>query len=412
MSLNPWSNSYTRFYDEVMWVARSGIAGEETATDGSLRFRPEDIVTRAEAAQFLYRFAGQPAFAPTHDDVFSDVSVAATEAGAEIAWLVDEELVADWMISDDTFAPTEGLPRALVASLLYGFAGEPKLDEPDEPVFVDVDPGSPFHDAVVWLEQSDIVDGWDTEFGTEFRPHQAMTRAGFAAVLYRLAGAGIWYGADGDNGPLLRHRNVTVLGTTSAALYDGPGSTHEVQSRVLNGTVLATTGNVSPDGWIEVVQGGENGWVQGYYVVGTDSPAIARVSASETNGHLGESHLCPLTWDASEQLLCQATADLERLNVAFEAQFGTALPISDSYRSYAGQLRATALFGFMAATPGTSMHGWGAAIDLSEAGLPGGFSGEAYQWLLDNATGYNWTLPAWARPGGSKPEPWHFQYTG
>ena len=42
--------------------------------------------------------------------------------------------------------------------------------------------------------------------------------------------------------------------------------------------------------------------------------------------------------------------------------------------------------------------------------LSGGPAG--YQWLKANGPLYGWTHPSWAEPGGSRPEPWHWEYTG
>lgn len=62
----------------------------------------------------------------------------------------------------------------------------------------------------------------------------------------------------------------------------------------------------------------------------------------------------------------------------------------------------------LGAVPGTSEHGWGEAIDIS--GLD--YGSPAYQWLMKNGKKYGWVNPEWAQAGGSKPEPWHFEYQG
>ena len=63
----------------------------------------------------------------------------------------------------------------------------------------------------------------------------------------------------------------------------------------------------------------------------------------------------------------------------------------------------------LAATPGTSEHRWGLAVDLCDGVQKG--SGSRFQWLRDNAPAYGWDNPDWARNGGSGPyEPWHWEY--
>lgn len=88
------------------------------------------------------------------------------------------------------------------------------------------------------------------------------------------------------------------------------------------------------------------------------------------------------------------------------AETGRRVGITDSYRTYAQQVDVKRRKPSLAATPGTSNHGWGTALDL----VVGGFGSETYQWLMNNAPRYGWNNPAWARRGGSKPEPWHWEY--
>jgi zinc D-Ala-D-Ala carboxypeptidase len=126
-----------------------------------------------------------------------------------------------------------------------------------------------------------------------------------------------------------------------------------------------------------------------------------------TNGQLADHSLCDL-WQSGEQLRPDAAVSLSALNEAFRARFGRDLCLVDSYRSLSSQYSVKASRGYLAATPGTSMHGWGLAIDLcsKETG-----STEVYKWLWDNAPAYGWENPPWAQRGGSgKYEPWHWEY--
>ena len=65
------------------------------------------------------------------------------------------------------------------------------------------------------------------------------------------------------------------------------------------------------------------------------------------------------------------------------------------------------------ATPGTSVHGWGLAIDIwgPDRRLLTCTS-PAFQWLQENGPRFGWTHPQWARCGHQGAEPWHWQYTG
>jgi hypothetical protein len=62
---------------------------------------------------------------------------------------------------------------------------------------------------------------------------------------------------------------------------------------------------------------------------------------------------------------------------------------------------------------GTSMHGWGKAADLSDAGGTVRFDSPGYRFLTSLAGRFGWNHPAWARPGGSVcPEAWHWEWVG
>ncbi len=62
----------------------------------------------------------------------------------------------------------------------------------------------------------------------------------------------------------------------------------------------------------------------------------------------------------------------------------------------------------LAAVPGTSNHGRGLAVDL--CGGAERFDGAAHRWLQANAGRFGWVHPAWARQGGRREEPWHWEY--
>jgi hypothetical protein len=131
----------------------------------------------------------------------------------------------------------------------------------------------------------------------------------------------------------------------------------------------------------------------------------ATVNAS--NGLIPESDLCVL-WDSAHMLRGDAAVALAELHAHFKVAFGRNLCISDSYRSLGDQRRVAALRGGLAATPGTSNHGWGLAVDLCSAESR---TSTVLTWLFDNAPLYGWENPPWAQRGGSGPyEPWHWEY--
>lgn len=131
---------------------------------------------------------------------------------------------------------------------------------------------------------------------------------------------------------------------------------------------------------------------------------------SYSNGQIPASALCELDFAPGQQLRCDAAEALEQLNGAFVAAFGSNLVITDSYRSYSQQVACRAQKGSLCATPGTSNHGSGTAVDLG--GNAYSFGTDQHDWMLAHAEEFGWTLPDWARASGSKPEPWHWEYVG
>ena len=107
-------------------------------------------------------------------------------------------------------------------------------------------------------------------------------------------------------------------------------------------------------------------------------------------------------------LRCDAAAGYAAMGEAYEAEFGTGLCLTDSYRSLASQVDAFSRKPALAAVPGTSNHGWALAVDLC-----GGINrsgSEQWRWMTANAGRFGFVQPDWAAPGGEKPEPWHWEY--
>ncbi len=133
-------------------------------------------------------------------------------------------------------------------------------------------------------------------------------------------------------------------------------------------------------------------------------------TAPYANGLFPDSALCPVWGAPGERLSPPAAAAFSAMSQAYAAQTGTPLCITDSYRSYAEQISVKVTRGRFAATPGTSRHGLGRAVDL--CGGVDDFGSAAHHWMRQNAPLYGWFHPAWAEAGGSLPEPWHWEYAG
>ena len=100
------------------------------------------------------------------------------------------------------------------------------------------------------------------------------------------------------------------------------------------------------------------------------------------------------------KLWAPAAESLTRMIADAKAQ-GVTIGITDSYRTYDSQVELAGRKGLysqggLAATPGTSNHGWGLAVDLD-------LDATAQQWMRDNAANYGFVED-------TPREPWHWGY--
>lgn len=128
------------------------------------------------------------------------------------------------------------------------------------------------------------------------------------------------------------------------------------------------------------------------------------------NGQLPASALCPLWMAPGEFAHPTAAVAFQALSQEYTKAFGQPICVADSYRSFADQIAVKATRGFWAATPGTSNHGLGRALDL--CGGINSFGTIEHLWMRQNAPLYGWFHPSWAAADGRKPEPWHWEFAG
>lgn len=139
-----------------------------------------------------------------------------------------------------------------------------------------------------------------------------------------------------------------------------------------------------------------------------DTSSGAGAWGGHKNGRIPASALCPLKTAPGHMLRCDAQAAFDRLSYAYSARFGRPISITDSYRDYDTQVILKRRKGRLAATPGTSNHGWALATDLG--GGINSFGTAEHQWMRANAPKFGWVHPSWARQGGSLPEAWHWEF--
>ena len=129
---------------------------------------------------------------------------------------------------------------------------------------------------------------------------------------------------------------------------------------------------------------------------------------SHSNGGIPDSELQTLSFSPGNKMNKKAAIAMEEMNKAYKADNGSDLTINEAYRDCATQIRYSKELGSRAAPapPCVSNHGWGLAADIEV----GAFGSSTYNWLKANAHKYGYVHPAWAEPGGSNPEQWHWEY--
>lgn len=177
-----------------------------------------------------------------------------------------------------------------------------------------------------------------------------------------------------------------------------------IGAEVVGGSTVGTTGSTGsmalPGGGVLVSMS-----ISGTYF-NPEDVFFSPVQGQYANGQIPASALCPLS--IGGLLRCDAARAFEVLSAAYLAYFGTPIVATDTYRSLSGQIKCTAEKGGMCATPGTSNHGWGLAVDFGD-GI-NSFGTPQHIWMTENAEKYGWYHPSWAQQDGSKPEPWHWEY--
>ncbi len=170
-------------YEEaISWMARNGITEGTTATT----FSPDESLSRAQFATFLWRYAGRPN--SDTNRAFTDVEADSYYASA-VAWMVAAGITEG--CEPNRFCPHEPLTAAQIAAFLWRYAG--RTTSQHYIPFFDIYSEDYFLPAVRWMLEWDI---WvDEDFvrawhGTiVFKPHEPISRSRMAVFLWQLAAA-------------------------------------------------------------------------------------------------------------------------------------------------------------------------------------------------------------------------------
>lgn len=124
------------------------------------------------------------------------------------------------------------------------------------------------------------------------------------------------------------------------------------------------------------------------------------------NGELPSDWLCDIG-KGGHKLRADAAVAFAQMNAAYKADTGKDLELTDTYRPIESQRAVASKKPGLAAAPGTSLHGWGIAIDFGGGTASG--DGQQYNWLVEHGGEYGWENPDWAK-GSKQHEPWHWEY--
>lgn len=183
-------------------------------------------------------------------------------------------------------------------------------------------------------------------------------------------------------------------------------------AQMMPATSLAPAGNPSALGLAGGRAGGVSGVgaVAGPAAAGAVAPGSGKGAVNARgvpvellqygNGKVPASALSTIENGNGHRLWTPAARSFEALRAA-AARDGVTIGITDSYRTYESQVdlvRRKGLYsqGGLAASPGTSNHGWGLALDLR-------LDGKAQAWMRANAGQFGFVedVPR---------EPWHWTY--
>lgn len=97
-----------------------------------------------------------------------------------VAYVVDKDIMSG--VSENEFAPSGKLTRAMLVQMLYNMESRPACDA--ENAFMDVPVGQWYTDAVIWANDEKIVSGMGEGL---FAPNMEITREQMVAMLYNYA---------------------------------------------------------------------------------------------------------------------------------------------------------------------------------------------------------------------------------
>ena len=107
------------YYKAVIWAVENGITDGIKQADGTYIFQPDEVCTRAQAAQFIYNFLGEDVIVDQEENPFTDFEEGAWYCNA-VLWGYQHGIIAGIEQADGSFkyCPEDNVTRAQVVTLI------------------------------------------------------------------------------------------------------------------------------------------------------------------------------------------------------------------------------------------------------------------------------------------------------
>lgn len=167
---------------DVSWAVGAGVAIDCKMLDGQYYYCPEDLVSRADMAQFLYRMAGSPDLAKVPTSYFQDLDKVSSEQKRAIDWLYATK-IAGACNAKLEFCPKRIVNRGELAELFFRYSGS-RASTKLIPKATDIDELSSVRKkAIDWITAENILGVKNHKFS----PDLPIKRGDLAQYLHRLA---------------------------------------------------------------------------------------------------------------------------------------------------------------------------------------------------------------------------------
>ena len=188
------------YAEAVAWMLTNELTTGTTPTT----FSPQQSLTRAQFATFLWRFAGEPE-AADGSLTFTDVEPESYYSEA-VGWMVDQNITLGCSTDPVVlFCPNNPLETSQAVTFLWKFAGRTYSNYPVP--FTDIGINTYYLEATRWMVEHRL---WVDEFfnpprhPASFKPYDTVNRARTAMFIWLLAEAAGAFDTDVDLPPLMR----------------------------------------------------------------------------------------------------------------------------------------------------------------------------------------------------------------